>query len=100
MLDSYKTCIKGTVWSLKRVIEEINLLDLHLSVLANTLFSELGNALFQEKSPPANTVNAAKEKRRKVLDGVFQRRRLTYKRYNLRKIQAYYQHCNNAPDVD
>jgi len=45
MLNTYKTCIKGTIWFLKRVIEEINLLDLHLSVLANTLFSELGNAL-------------------------------------------------------
>ena len=45
MLNTYKTCIKGTVWFLKRVIEEINLLDLHLFVLANTLFSELGNAL-------------------------------------------------------
>src|SRR2546423_15637993 len=45
MLNTYKTCIKGTIWLLKRVIEEINLLDLHLFVLANTLFSELGNAL-------------------------------------------------------
>jgi len=51
MLDSYKTCIKGTVWSLKRVIEEINLLDLHLFVLANTLFSELGNALILSLAP-------------------------------------------------
>jgi hypothetical protein len=55
---------------------------------------------FQEKPTQSPTLNEAKEQRRKVLDGVFQRRRLTYKRYNLRKIQAYYQHRNNAPDED
>src|SRR5437763_3848030 len=50
MLNRYKTCIKGTIWFLKRVIEEINLLDLHLFVVANTLFSELGNALRTDKN--------------------------------------------------
>src|SRR2546423_13186889 len=56
MLNTYKTCIKGTIWLLKRVIEEINLLDLHLFVLANTLFSELGNALLDLRKPGISKV--------------------------------------------
>ncbi len=67
------------------------------SILASLSMTEYH---FQEKPVPANSVNAAKEQRRKVLDGVFQRRRLIYQRNNLRQVLAHSQHRNNAPDED
>jgi len=54
---------------------------------------------FHEKPDSATNVNEAKEKRRKVLDGVFQRRKLMYK-HNLRKSLAYFQSHKNSPDFD
>jgi hypothetical protein len=55
---------------------------------------------FNERPAQPNMVSDAKEKRRKVLDGVFQRRRLNHRRYNLRKIQEYNQHHKNYLDFD
>jgi hypothetical protein len=46
------------------------------------------------------SANEAKEKRRKVLDGVFQRRKQIYKRNNLKQTLAYYQYRKNTPDLD
>lgn len=54
---------------------------------------------FQEKPATIPSVNEAKVKRRKVLDGVFQRRKLIYK-HTLRKSLAYYQSHKNSPDCD
>jgi len=48
IFSTYKTCMNGVIECLKRVIEEIKLLDLHLFVIANTLFSKLGNVFIRD----------------------------------------------------
>ncbi len=54
---------------------------------------------FQEKPATTPSVNEAKVKRRKVLDGVLQRRKLMYT-HTLRKSLAYDQSHKNSPDFD
>ncbi len=50
--------------------------------------------------PTSNSVNEAKAERRKVLDGVYERRKLMYKQYNLRKSLAYFKTRKNSPEFD